>query len=137
MPEDRHRIAPRDIWREFEDLQRELGRILDRFFRNELGEGTFAPSADLYDLGQVVLARFALPGVIEEDVDILVAGDELVVRGEAETPPFVLGKEPIVREIRIGSFERKVALPPGLDADAMEIRFEEGVLEVRIPRPGT
>jgi len=136
MDEERCRIGPRDIWREFEELQRQLGRILDRFFAEELGEGTFAPAADLYDLGELVLARFALPAVIEEDVDIFVAGDELVVRGEAEAPPSVMGKEAVVREIRVGSFERKVSLPPGLDPDAMEVRSEDGVLEVRIPRSG-
>ena len=136
MPEERYRIDPRDIWREFEELQRELGGILDRFFAQELGEGTFAPPADLYDLGALVLARFARPGGIEEDVDIFVSGDELVVRGEAEPPPSVMGKESVLREIRAGAFERKLSIPPGLDADAMEVRFEDGVLEVRIPRPG-
>ena len=41
-----------------------------------------------------------------------------------------------VLEIRTGCFERRVALPPGLDTESVEIRFEYGVLEVRIPRSG-
>ena len=136
MPEERRGITPRDIWQEFEELQKEVNRVLDRFFREELGEGAFAPAADFYDIGGLVLARFALPGVIEEDVDILITGEEIVVRGEAEEPPSVLGREAVVREIRPGCFERRVALPPGLDTEAVEIRFEDGVLEVRIPRSG-
>ncbi len=34
-----------------------------------------------------------------------------------------------------GSFSRSLTLPEGVDPDAVEASFDNGVLEVRIPKP--
>ena len=34
-----------------------------------------------------------------------------------------------------GSFSRSLTLPEGIDPDSIEARFENGVLEVRVPKP--
>ena len=36
---------------------------------------------------------------------------------------------------RYGSFARAVGLPQGVDQDAIVARYENGVLEIRVPKP--
>jgi HSP20 family protein len=38
-------------------------------------------------------------------------------------------------ERTMGSFSRSLTLPEGIDADAVNAKFDNGVLEVRIPKP--
>ena len=40
----------------------------------------------------------------------------------------------LVRERRYGRLERIVPLPQGIDADAAEARFKDGVLTIVIPK---
>ena len=38
-------------------------------------------------------------------------------------------------ERRYGSFARGVGLPQGVDQDKISARYENGVLEIRVPKP--
>ena len=38
-------------------------------------------------------------------------------------------------EFRYGQFSRDIALPAGLDKDAVKAEYKDGILEVRIPWP--
>jgi HSP20 family protein len=94
----------------------------------------FVPIADVLEFENVLVIRLALPGVIEEDIDISFEPDGLTVRGELEPPAIVEEARALLQEWRYGIFERHFALPEDVDRERIHVEIEFGVLELRLPR---
>jgi HSP20 family molecular chaperone IbpA len=102
-------------------------------------EAAFSPVADVYEVEGVFVVRLAVPGVLEEDIDISFGPEGLTVRGELEPPVAAEEAERgagrvIVGEWRYGYFERCIALPGEYDTTRLHVEVESGVLEIRVPR---
>lgn len=93
------------------------------------------PAMDLIEAHEHYVLRADLPGMGEDDVRIELEGDRLTIAGERKAE-HTERKDGYVRvERSFGTFQRTVALPEGVDADAITATFDRGVLEVRIPKP--
>jgi HSP20 family protein len=79
--------------------------------------------------------QFALPGVDPKAVNVSLMDNVLTVKGERKADHDTTGKDYFVREVVYGAFQRSVTLPEGVDADQVEAKYANGVLEVRVPRP--
>jgi len=93
------------------------------------------PATDLIESETHYVLRADLPGVSEDDISIELDHDVLTISGErkAETREQTGG---YVRVERVsGSFRRSVRLPKGVDAEAITAAFDNGVLEVSVPKP--
>jgi HSP20 family protein len=93
------------------------------------------PATDLIESETHYVLRADLPGVSEDDISIELDHDVLTISGErkAETREQTGG---YVRVERVsGSFRRSVRLPEGVDAEAITAGFDNGVLEVSVPKP--
>ena len=102
-------------------------------------EAVFSPVADVYEVEGTFVIRLAVPGVLEEDIDISFGPEGLTVRGELERPVAAEvvergGGRAIVTEWRYGYFERRIELPGAFDAGRLRVEVESGVLEIRVPR---
>jgi HSP20 family protein len=75
-----------------------------------------------------------LPGLKPEDVDISITDSTLTIKGEYKTEEEGERGDVHFRERRYGKFRRSFALPAGVDVDATEAEFEDGVLKVRLPK---
>lgn len=84
--------------------------------------------------GEYVL-RADLPGVSESDVKVEVQDGLLTVSGarRSEHEESHEGYRRVERAS--GSFSRSLRLPEGVDPQAIEASFDNGVLEVKIPKP--
>jgi HSP20 family protein len=71
----------------------------------------------------------------EKDVEISVADGMLTIRGEKKFEKDEKKKSYRLIERSYGSFERAVALPPGVDASKVKAKMTKGVLKVEIPKP--
>jgi hypothetical protein len=78
--------------------------------------------------------RASLPGIKPEDLDISVQGDLLTIRGETREETTSGGENWQRREIRRGAFARAFRLPSDVDSDASDASFENGILELRLPK---
>lgn len=87
---------------------------------------------DLYRDGDHYVMSADLPGIDPGSVDVDVDGRLLTIRAErtASAPDDVTW---ITRERRSGSFERRLRLGDGIDADAISASYDNGVLSVVIP----
>jgi HSP20 family protein len=122
--------------RELTSLQSEMNRLFNAFFENgESRTRHWTPAMDLVEAdGQLVL-KADLPGLTEDDVQIEVSDNVLTVSGERKSE-HVDRKEGFYRmERAFGSFSRSLTLPEGVDSDRIEASFDNGVLEVKIPKP--
>lgn len=115
------------VFRGHRDFDAVLGRFLGR---RESNDG-WAPPMDAYASDGKYVIRLDLPGVDPEDLDIQVEGRVLTVKGDRK----VETADHYLQETVHGKFERAVRLPNGVDADRVEARYENGVVEVSAPLP--
>lgn len=125
----------REFWREFEDIQRRVNRMFEDFFRQTLprleSPIVFSPPVNVYQTGKELIVQAVIPGAIQEDIDITVAGSLLTIRGELTEPADSGRAEHFLNEFRYGYFEREVALPQDVQPERARISYTDGVLEIR------
>lgn len=117
------------VWSEAVDLLRSGERLRGRYAARdgERGVPCWQPAVDLYEQGDELTLFVALPGVEPQQIEVAVAGEELLVHGRRPIPA-ALQRAVIHRlEIPYGRFERRVALPPGRFRVHQQF-FEEGCL---------
>jgi HSP20 family protein len=129
-----------DPIRELDSLQGDMNRLFDRFFEGgRTANGSTArrwiPAMDLVETEDHLVLRGDLPGMTEDDVDIEIKDSVLTVSGErkSESEDKSEGYHRVERSF--GSFSRSLTLPQGIDPERVEAKFENGVLEVQIPKP--
>jgi HSP20 family protein len=126
--------------RELGTIQNEMNRVFNSFFDTPTpANGTtfrrWIPAMDLVETESSYVLKADLPGLSQSDVNIEVDDNVLTVSGErkAEHEDRKAGYYRVERSY--GSFRRSLALPEGVDADAVKATFENGVLEVTVPKP--
>jgi HSP20 family protein len=94
----------------------------------------FQPQCDCYrtDDPPAVHLLLELPGVDPDDVRIVTAGTALVVSGVRERP-HPAGARYHQIEIEYGPFERRIELVEEVDADAVTVTYEAGILQLKVP----
>ena len=122
-----------DPFTELGELRSRFDRMFDELTgRHERGR---TPAIDVVRDGGNLVMRADIPGFKPEEVKIEVEDDILTVSGEHEESKEEKDKRYLRRERRYGSFSRAIALPPGVDAKAIEALTHDGVIEVTIPLP--
>lgn len=133
-----------DPWGELEDMERRMGdwmRLPTRAWRRPLTwwrapvrEVAWLPPVEVYEKGDDVMVRAELPGMKKEDIDISVLGDTLTISGERKSQSEVKDEDYYRCEMNYGTFSRSVALPAAVDANKVEASYDNGVLEVKLPK---
>jgi HSP20 family protein len=126
-------------WEPFRDIaqmQSEMGRLFDGLFESR-GRGSegWIPALDVWETENDIVYAFDLPGLAESEISIEVADDTLTVTGERRRLTEEQGERFFRFERRYGSFSRAVGLPAGLDESKIAASYDNGVLEVRVPKP--
>jgi HSP20 family protein len=119
-----------------EPFSREVDRLFDAFFGQSDRTGRrWVPPMDLVEAGDHFVLKADLPGLRDEDVKLEVQDGTLTISGErkAEHEASEGGWYRIERAF--GSFSRSLTLPEHVDASGISASFNDGVLEVRIPKP--
>lgn len=92
------------------------------------------PAVNVSETPEAIVVEAELPGVIAADLDVSVAGDELVIKGRRpsreEPAETTAGERPtwLRRERGTGSFERRIELPVAVDPARVEAKLCDGVL---------
>lgn len=73
-----------------------------------------------------------LAGVDPADIELLISGRDLLVRGERRRPQ-AAGARYQQMEIDYGQFERALILPEDVDAERADARYERGLLTITLP----
>jgi len=122
----------------FLTLHREMNRLFDEAFRSFDAPSLFGPllawpSVEIGETDQEVRVAAELPGMDENDVEVLLSDGALVLRGEkrAETED----KERQFSERFYGRFERRIPLGFEIEEDKVAATFRNGVLTVTLPKP--
>jgi HSP20 family protein len=116
-------------------FSRDVDRLMDAFFGSGREAGRWNPPMDLVEAEDHYTLRADLPGLAEDDVSIEVQDETLTISGERQAEERRDGDRWYRYERSYGSFSRTLSLPNGVDPDAIDAKFDRGVLEVRIPKP--
>ncbi len=119
--------------RSYPSIFDELEPIVESF-DYDCATGELEPTMNMVEDKDELIVRFELPGIKREDIDITVDGHTLLVKGEKKSPKFSGEARYYTCEQCFGNYSRSVELPFDVKADKISSRFEDDLLEVRLPR---
>jgi len=124
--------SPKDMLRDLNEIQRSVSRLAEEL---RLYGGTWYPAADVYEDDGGLTIEMELPEVDPEELDVLLRGTELTVRGERRFR-HNRRKECYHRVERCyGSFSRSFTLPVKPDPSDLQVSCADGVLKIRVAMP--
>jgi HSP20 family protein len=118
-------------WEPFQDaaslqrLYRMLGAAVER---------NWMPAVDIIDTPDAFLLKAELAGMQPEDVHIELEDDVLTIKGERHQEERPESEQYQSTEWHYGAFQRSITLPHSVRREAIEATYENGVLEVRVPK---
>jgi HSP20 family protein len=128
-------------FRELSTLQNEMNRLFNTVFESPAPGNSgstmrrWMPAMDLVETDDHFVLRADLPGMKQDDVKIEFEDGTLTVSGERKVEHESKNEGYYRVERAFGSFSRSLTLPQGIDPEAVTANFDNGVLEVRIPKP--
>jgi HSP20 family protein len=93
------------------------------------------PKVDIFDRDGSLVVKAELPGVKKDDVSVEMEGHDLVIQGKREEKTETKEESFYRMERSSGSFYRRIPLPEGVKDENVTASYEDGVLEVVVPRP--
>lgn len=95
----------------------------------------FIPTADVFARNGTLVVKLDLPGVDPKDIHVKVFEGELTVTGERKADKEVKEEGYYRKETSYGFFERHMSVPKGIKEGDIKAEYEDGVLEISMPRP--
>lgn len=139
-------LGPNDMQSPMLSLRREIESLFDDMMRG--GLSPFAgsalgrmggeqramqwPNIEITQNDNEVRILAEVPGLNEDDVELTVEEGVLTIRGEKKTE--TEDKERGYSERYYGQFERRIALPGGVDEENAQADFSNGVLSITLPK---
>ena len=94
----------------------------------------FAPRIDLEETDDAYVVKAELPGVAEKDFDVTLEENTLVLSGEKRSDSSEDREDRRYVESISGRFERRIALPVEVDAEAVKATSRNGVVTITLPK---
>ena len=127
---------------------RRISRLQDEishFFRNgdflstqgdesSAATSQWMPSVDIKDEEDKFVISADIPGVDPKDIDVSMENGILTIKGERETEDKEESNGYRRVECSYGSFYRRFSLPDTADADQIEAKGKDGVLEITVAK---
>jgi len=120
-------------------IRRELGDLFDGLLRGwpvDWNASRGFPAVNLWEDDEAIRAEAELPGLNMNDIEVLVVGDELTIKGRRTSPEnkdFTYHR----RERGTGEFSRTLTLPYPVNADRVEATLKNGVMTLILPKAET
>lgn len=110
----------------------EMDKVLVPFKKGV--EKLWSVSADIHETDKDYKLTFDIPGLKKEDIHIELDGNQVSIFGERKEEQ----KETNAKIHRVecwkGQFRRTFTLPEGVESNQVEANYENGVLQVTIPK---
>ena len=122
------------VWEFMNEVQRAMDDIWQGSPTKTPATAQFVPAVDLHESPDFYLVSVDVPGVKQKDIRIDVQQGRLAISGERVRE--TASQDNLFKrfERAYGRFERTFQLPKNVDEGKIQARFENGVLEVMIPK---
>jgi HSP20 family protein len=132
-------VIRRSPWRDMMTLREAMDQLFEESFicpERRLGasslERPFRLPLDVYTTSEEIVITASLPGLTPDELDIVIEGDTLTIRGELRPP--LENVEYLFQERTDGPFSRTLTLNVPVEANKAEAVFENGVLTLTLPK---
>lgn len=116
-----------------------FSNLIDRFFNESVARSggavySFVPKVDIYETEKSFELHVAVPGMSKEDFKLDLNENYLTISGERKFTRE--RKENFFQsvETQFGRFSRSFALPENVDAAKITAKYDNGILEINIPK---
>jgi HSP20 family protein len=93
-----------------------------------------SPAVDITEKEDAFVVTAEVPGMAEPDIEVLLSGDTLTIRGEKKQEREEKGNNLYLSERSYGQFQRAFSLPENVDSEKIAASFSNGVLSVTLPK---
>ena len=126
----------------YEPLVGRLDGLFNDFFRPALvWEGNAEPASirvDVRETPEAYTVQAELPGVKKDGIHVEIEGNEVTISAETQRETEAKDGEKWLRTERyFGKTARRFALPQEIDEGKAAARFNDGVLELSLPKKAT
>ena len=116
--------------------------LFDEFFRpwnewfddNGISRTNKIPAVNVTENGDHYNVSLAVPGLKKEDFKIDIDGNMLTISSEKEENKEEKDEKYTRKEYSYSSFSRSFALPEDVKEEAIEAKYQDGILNLRLPR---
>lgn len=124
-------------WNAMDQLRKEMDRLFDTGAsqgNSNVVTSDWSPAVDVKETDNAFVIAADIPGVDPKDIDVHMENGLLTIKGqrESEKKEEREGYKRIERSY--GSFYRRFSLPDTANADKINAKSKNGVLEVTIPK---
>ena len=139
-PWRRRSLVPTTLPSVFSGLQEEMNRLFDDFWRDAAAPLTgtrsaiVSPRVDLSESDEGYQISAELPGLKEDEIEVNVSDGVLSIKGEHKAEAERKEAQYHVRERSYGSVQRSFRLPESADTEKITAKFENGVLNIAVPK---
>ena len=126
-----------EVARMFDELDRAVAQMTGTQLPQGFGASAVKPAFDLYDSGDQLVVKVALPGVRPEDLEVSIEQSTLHIAGQfgnGITPQEAQQVTWYARGIGYGQFAQTVNLPVPVESDAARAEYENGILTLTLPK---
>jgi HSP20 family protein len=124
-----------NAWEAFQDLEREVDRLLHGVNLQIHGvrTGRPFPAINLYELADEFLLTAEIPGTRREDLDLTITAGVLTIKGKRTQPE--VSEERFRRQERFrGAWQRSMTLPERVQDEKLSAELTNGVLRIHLPK---
>jgi HSP20 family protein len=116
------------------DLEGQFNRMFDEMFEGNAGGRGWSPAIDLVETEDNYLIEADLPGMHKDDIELVVVDNLVTIKGERKYQSEARREGYHRFERQYGNFQRTFEIPGGFRGDAVDAKFENGVLRVTLPK---
>ncbi len=120
------------LWDEMARMNKEMNRFFGHT-ESVSRTGVFPP-VNVYDDGESFVVTAEIPGIDPEALEIEATQDSLTIKGERNPKVGEEGESFHRKEREYGTFSRSLNLRQPVDPDKIRAEYNQGVLEVRLPK---
>lgn len=117
----------RKSWNPFQDWEKEVEKMF-------YSDNSFVPACEIFEGDKAFGITLDVPGMKKEDLNLEVKDNQLYITGERSDGTKSEKGTILKSERRYGKFSRVFTLPQNVNSDSIQARFENGVLELIIPK---
>lgn len=131
----RNEVFSWDPFRELDDFSQRLSRAFGRADFPSKALADWTPRANVHETAEHYEIQAELPQVKKEDVKVTLESGVLTLSGERKYEKKEGGgSKPLRVESAYGSFMRAFTMPDDVDAEKIDARFENGMLQIKVGR---
>ena len=124
-------IEPEDF---LEDIDRYALNVWDSWTPFVYGDHREEMPMDMYETKDDLVIKAELPGFTREDIDVKLEGDTLTLKAVSKKEELPEESTSYLCERCFGEYSRSMTLPVPVQSDKVVASFENGLLELRLPK---